>query len=240
MSTLTVPGEARSARKSIPPLEPGDQLDQPTFHERYERMASGIKAELIGGIVHMPSPVGQVHSQEHGTVVTLLGIYAFATPGVAMHDNPTIILADDAEPQPDAALRRGDGGRTRIVYRGDTAYIAGPPELVVEVASSTESIDLHRKRHDYEQNNVGEYLAFLVRTRVVIWFVRDGGRFVELQPNGDGILRSRQFPGLWLDPAALLRGDTARLLAVLNAGVASPEHAAFAASLKANPTVSVG
>ncbi len=104
------------------------------------------------------------------------------------------------------ALRITTGGKTRIVHRGDTSYIAGPPELVIEIASGTESIDLHRKRHDYEQNDVGEYLAVLARTRAVIWFVREDGRFVELAPDADGVLRSRQFPGLWLDPAARRHG----------------------------------
>jgi Uma2 family endonuclease len=227
------PIESRPGRGSIPPLEAGDHLDQRTFHERYERMGPGVRAELIGGEVHMPSPVGEVHSAEHLIIVGWLAIYQFATAGVRGHDNPTIILADNAEPQPDVALRIATGGRTRIVHRGETSYIAGPPELVIEVASSTESIDLHRKRHDYEQNDVGEYLAVLARTRAVIWFVREGGRFVELAPDADGVLRSRQFPGLWLDPDALLRGDTARVMEALNAGLASPEHAEFVASLAA-------
>ena len=47
----------------------------------------------------------------------------------------------------------------------------------------------------------------------------------------DDILRSETFPGLWLDPAALLRRDRKRLLGVLREGLRSPEHAAFAARL---------
>jgi hypothetical protein len=35
----------------MPPLEPGDRLDQKTFHERYEAMPEHVKAELIGGVV---------------------------------------------------------------------------------------------------------------------------------------------------------------------------------------------
>jgi hypothetical protein len=50
--------EVRPGRPAIPPLEAGDRLDQRAFHERYERMGPGVRAELIGGEVHMPSPVG--------------------------------------------------------------------------------------------------------------------------------------------------------------------------------------
>ena len=44
--------------------------------------------------------------------------------------------------------------------------------------------------------------------------------------------RSEAFPGLWLDPAALLAGDLPRALAVLQQGIATPEHASFVASLR--------
>jgi hypothetical protein len=42
-------------------------------------------------------------------------------------------------------------------------------------------------------------------------------------------LRSQVFPGLWLDPKALLNGDLKTVLAALREGLASPEHRAFAA-----------
>ena len=53
-----------------------------------------------------------------------------------------------------------------------------------------------------------------------------------MPPAADGILRSAVFPGLWLDPAALVRGDKARVKAVLQGGLDSPEHAAFVARLE--------
>ena len=48
-----------------------------------------------------------------------------------------------------------------------------------------------------------------------------------LRPEADGTLRSTVFPGLWLDPEALLRNDLDRLLDVLQRGIDSPEHARF-------------
>ena len=216
------------------PLIHGQQLDQETFHELYEQTSADVKAELIGGVVYVASPVGSVHSEEHARLVTLAGLYAFATPNVSVHDNGTVILGPDAEPQPDVMLRRTRGGATRLVRRHQTTYVAGPPEWVAEVASSTETIDLNQKLRDYDRYGVGEYLIHLVRTRAVVRFARDAaGRLVEVPPDADGLLRSTALPGLWVDPIAMVDGDRARLKATLDAGLASADHAAFAAAVAA-------
>jgi len=65
----------------------------------------------------------------------------------------------------------------------------------------------------------------------VLWFVQRHRRFIDLPPCPNGIHRLEVFPGLWLDPPALLAGDTRRLRAVLDLGCATPEHAAFVAHL---------
>lgn len=214
------------------PLVHGQRLDQPTFHELYEQTAPKVKAELIGGVVYVASPVGSVHSEEHGRLVGLGFVYAAATPGVAMHDNGTVILGPDAEPQPDLMLQRVRRGTTRLVRRRETNYVSGPPEFVAEVSFSTERIDLNEKRADYDRYGVGEYLVHLVRTRAVILLGRDtAGQLVEIPPDADGLLRSRALPGLWIDPIALVAGDTVRLKSVLDAGLASAEHAAFVKTL---------
>ena len=54
-----------------------------------------------------------------------------------------------------------------------------------------------------------------------------------LPVDAQGLLKSRVFPGLWLDAAALLRKDFARFLEVIAQGVASTEHAVFVAQLAA-------
>jgi Uma2 family endonuclease len=232
MSQTTLPGQLRSAearREPLPPLEPGDRLDQPTFHARYEAMPEDTRAELIGGVVFMPSPLKRPHGRTHQIVNGWLLAYEGATPGVESLDNVTNILGPESEPQPDACLRilPERGGQTR----DEDDYVVGPPELVVEIASSTESIDLHAKRTDYEQAGVREYVVVALRQARVLWFVLREGRFQELAPAPDGSLRSEVFPGLWLDLAALLRHDLPRVLEVLRQGLATPEHAALAARL---------
>ena len=72
-----------------------------------------------------------------------------------------------------------------------------------------------------------EYLAVLLREGEVRWHRLRDGRFHIVPPDADGLLRSSVFPGLWLDPAALLVGDMARVLNLLTQGLNTPEHAEF-------------
>jgi Uma2 family endonuclease len=220
----------RSAKMPLPPLMNGDHLDQKTFHERYEAMPPDTRAELIGGIVYMSSPQKRPHGKNHVKLIQWLGEYEDDTPGVEAHDSTTQILADNAEPQPDAALfiLPEYGGQ---VWEDEKEYLHGSPEWIGEVGDSTESIDLHAKKRDYEEAGVREYVVVAVRSRQVFWFVRRRGKFKELAPGSDGIFRSEVFPGLWLDPEALLKRNGKRLLAVLREGLASSDHAAFVAKL---------
>jgi Uma2 family endonuclease len=212
------------------PLENGDHLDQKTFHARYEAMPEDFRAELIGGIVYVSSPLKRPHSRGHVHLIQWLKEYEDATARVETHDNATNILGEENEPQADANLIIIAPGLGQT--RDEDGYIVGAPELAAEVASSTASIDLHAKRDEYEKEGIKEYLAIVLRPPRVIWYVSRQGRFEELVPGPDGILRSEIFPGLWLDPAALLRRDTQRLHTVLQQGLATPEHAAFVARLR--------
>lgn len=213
------------------PLEPGDHLDRATFHARYAAMPEDVQAELIGGVVYMASPVRRRHGGPSAEVIGWLVFYKAATPGVEVLDHASVLLADDSEPQPDACMLilPEHGGQTSV---DEQDYVVGCPELVVEVAASSAAIDLHEKKQDYEKGGAREYIVVLVHERRVVWFVHREGQLVELAPGADGLLRSDAFPGLWLDPEALLRRDTAAVLAALQRGLQSPEHQAFVARLR--------
>lgn len=217
--------------KRLPPLENGDQLDQKTFHTRYLAMPEDCRAELIGGIVYMPSPQKIPHSETQLLVVRWLDEYAEATPGTKALLNNTQILGPESEPEPDVCLFIAPefGGR---VFVDKDDFLHGPPELIVEVSSSTESIDLHRKKQDYQKAAVGEYVVLALRTQQVFWFIRQRGKYKEVPLPADGIFRSRTFPGLWLDAEAMLRCHRQGVLAALKHGLATPEHAAFLAKLQ--------
>jgi len=215
----------------LPPLEPGDRLTREEFERRYDAMPNLKKAELIEGVVYMPSPVRQRrHGQPHVDILTWLGTYRAATPGVGAGDNSTIRLDDDNEPQPDALLfiDPARGGQARI---SDDDYIEGAPELVAEVAASSVSFDLHTKRNVYRRFGVREYVVWRVLDGEIDWFVLRQTQYDRLLSDGQGLLRSEIFPGLWLAPAALVNGDMASVLRVLQQGTATPEHADFVTRL---------
>jgi hypothetical protein len=221
--SIPIPRELEALQ--VPPLRPGDYLDQPTFHARYEAMPPGFRAELVEGVVIVPSPITEDHSDPSTLSILWLGNFSLATPGTKANDNVSVILSPASELQPDAMLRikPSHGGRTRRVGK----YIAGPPELALEVAFSSEAYDLHSKRRDFERAGVLEYVVVLLRERQVVWFVLRDGRFETMPPDSDGIYRSTVFPGLWLDPAALLENDGEKVMETLRRGLADPRHAEF-------------
>lgn len=215
-----------------PPLNAGDRLSRAEFERRYHEHPEIKKAELVEGIVYMPSPARFAqHSQPHADIVTWLGLYRSATPGVLVGDNATLRLDYENVVQPDVLVRLEpkSGGRSSVT---NDDYLAGPPELVVEIAASSVAYDLGVKRRVYARSGVQEYLAAQAYEQRVDWFVLREGVYETLEPGLDGILRSEVFPGLWLPVDALWTGDLAGMLAVLQQGLASTEHAAFVAQLQ--------
>lgn len=230
MSTAVPPRRPPAA--FVPPLEGGDRLTRAEFERRYEAMPDLKRAELIEGVVFMPSPVRlRRHGQPHAQVLGWMIAYQAGTPGVIAADNASLRLDLDNEPQPDAILmiEPGRGGQARI---SDDDYVEGAPELVVEVASSSVSYDLHAKLNAYRRNGVREYVVWRVLDAEVDWFALREGAFERRDPDPGGLHRSAAFPGLWLDAAALLRGDVAAVLEAVRDGLASPEHADFAGRLR--------
>ncbi|MGF1477957.1 MAG: Uma2 family endonuclease [Cyanophyceae cyanobacterium] len=208
----------------IPPLENGDRLTRPEFERRYAAMTHLKKAELIEGVVYVPAALrfGN-HAEPHGQLITWLGVYQAFTPRVRVGDNPTVRLDLDNDPQPDAVLLI-DGGQASI---SEDDYIEGAPELVVEVAASSAAYDLHDKKRAYRRNGVQEYLVWRVYEQELDWFRLEAGEFVRLQPDAQGVVRSRVFPGLWLATASLLSGEMDQVLAMLQQGLNTPEHQDF-------------
>lgn len=226
-----MPRDTADELDRIPPLEGGDRLTRPEFERRYVSMPALKKAELIEGIVYLPSPVRHTfHGRPHSRITGWLVAYTARTPGVDTSDNVTLRMDLDNEPQPDAVLfiETARGGRAHVDADG---YLAGAPELIAEVTASRASYDLGPKKHVYRRNGVQEYLVWRVLDRAIDWFVLEDAEYVPLAVSGDGCLRSRVFPGLWLDPAALLDDRIEQVFAVLEGGLASPEHQAFRARL---------
>ena len=207
----------------------GDCMNQREFHRRYETYPDNVKIELVGGVVYMASPLRRPHGKYHPKLSHALSHYEDFTPGVEASDNATQILGEESEPQPDLALRilPEYGGQSGF---NDDEYYVGPPELIAEISHGTRTLDMNQKRQDYEQAGVLEYLVLCVKERELHWFSFATQKMI--RPDRDGIARSRVFPGLWIQVAALLERDGPRLIETVQKGLASRAHAAFVKRLE--------
>lgn len=216
--------DTQQSGSQILPLENGDRLSRHEFERRYTAMPYLKKAELIEGVVYVPSPVRfKSHGKPHAAIMAWLSDYWIATPGVDLSDNTTVRLDLDNEPQPDALLRIESGGRSRL---SNDDYVEGAPELVVEIAASSANYDLHDKKRAYRRNGVQEYIVWQIFENKLDWFSLKEGEYV-LLPDEDGVVRSQIFPGLWLAVPALLVGNMAKVVTVLQSGLNSAEYAEF-------------
>ena len=207
-----------AARKSQPRelsrfFENGDMLALPEFLRRYDLM-NVKRAELIEGVVHMPSPVRIIkHSAPDGLVHVWLGTYA-AEHGLEMYPNATVLFDAENALQPDAILcsTPRKGGR---VWINKDDLLCGAPEMVVEISASSVSIDLRDKLRVYRRCGVGEYVVWRTEDREIDWFVLEDGQYARLTADRHGRIHSRHFKGLVLDTAAALKMDKAKVLAAL-------------------------
>jgi len=219
-------------QESLPPaLESGDRLNRYEFERRYHAMPSLQKAELIEGVVYLPAALRfRSHGQPHANLILWLGNYQVATPGIELGIEPTVRLDLDNEPQPDAVLLIDEnaGGQARL---SEDDYIEGAPELVAEIAASSVAIDLHDKKRAYRRNGIQEYIVWQVCEHRLDWFYLQQGEYVSLPVDEGNVIRSRVFPGLWLGAGDLLAGNMARVLSVLQEGLAAEEHSRFVEQL---------
>ena len=220
-ASLSAPVAAPAPSAALPSqaeelvLENGDRLLASEFLRRYERMPEVKKAELIDGIVYMASPVrARRHADPDNLIQGWLFRYAALHPEAVPSTNPTISFDAEDMPQPDAVLRLAtEKGGARI---DEHSYLTGRPELIVEVAASTASLDLHAKFRVYRRHGVPEYLVWRTVEKAVDWFILDQDDYRPQAPDADGMLCSRIFPGLRLPVAALLTGDRRALIGALN------------------------
>ena len=194
-------------------LESGDHLSREEFHRRYLARLDIKKAELVDGVVYVPSLLrGDYHGEPHAFVMHWLGHYRLSRPGLRCMDSTTLLLDGTVEVQPDAMLWRPvDGGP----YMNERGFIVGPPQLIVEVSASSASYDLHEKKEAYRRNGVREYVVWRVLDQAIDWFRLQDGEYVPIGPDADGIIESEQFPGLRLRVPSLLAGDMTAVLTAL-------------------------
>jgi len=193
------------------PFENGDVMDREEFHRLYSQCPGLEHVELIEGVVYMPSPTKhEGHGREQLLVLLWLGDYMRAHKGEVEAAPPISVLLDDRnEPEPDAVLFRLAPGCLQ------DGYVAGAPELVVEIANTSQSRDLGPKKQAYQRTGVQDYIVWRTSDHAIDWFQLHDGVYVRSEPDAHGIIESLTFPGLRLDVPAALAMDVDRVLAAL-------------------------
>jgi Uma2 family endonuclease len=213
-------------------LRNGDSMGQKQFHNLYEQMPEGYRAELLNGVVFVSEPLGMPHGKKHLRLASIFDAYQASTPGVECCDNATVILGKKDEVQPDLFMRimPEHSGQSQDFQGGERGpYVKGAPELVAEIASSTRAIDMHIKRRRYKAAGVIEYIIFCLQPLSISWFdLRTDHMF---EADTDGIYRSVVFLGLWVHGNGLLKMDYKLVMDVLQRGLASAAHKKFVAAL---------
>jgi Uma2 family endonuclease len=193
------------------PLESGDRLARDEFEQRYSERPDIKKAELVEGVVYVASPVRiPQHAEPHGDMVFWLNAYKSRHPDCRVADNGTVRLDEQNEPQPDVLMFHTGPGRV-----DEDGYLAGAPELVVEIAASSASYDLGPKMEAYRRNGVREYIVWQILEERIDWFRLIDGEYAAVAPT-EGVIESSEFPGLRLNVAAMLAGDLAAVQAALS------------------------
>jgi Uma2 family endonuclease len=210
---------------SVPePLITGTRMELEEFIRRWEALPDLKNAELIEGIVFVSSPVGLNHGRHEVLMSMWLAVYSAHTPHTEVSSNTTYHMLGSA-PQPDVFLRITPSDSVL------TMYPDGAPELIVEIVESSYSHDFGPKKALYQRAGVKEYITVDIVMRDLIWRVLEVGSYVTVEPDAGGILHSRVFPGLWLNPQDIWSEKRVAMLALLRQGLDSPEHQAFVASL---------
>ena len=183
----------------------------------------------------MPSPVRQkYHGRQHSHLIGWLFIYEAGTPGVEIGDNrPFSSIWTMPHSRTDSSSSnltmgvRSKSTRTDMLRAVPTLSLRSPRAAPVTIyTTSSMPIDA----------TVFANTSFIVCGNKGLTG-RAQGRAIRIAARSiDGLFRSTIFPGLWLDPAALVRGDAATVMAVVQQGVSSLEHAEFAARLQAFPS----
>jgi Uma2 family endonuclease len=194
------------------PLASGDRLTRAEFHRRNLASPESMRAELVEGVVYVSSPVSGRHGQPHGRIVGWLATYQARHPELQVHVDVSVLLDADNEVQPDAFLLHEEPGGPRMNAEG---YVEGAPQLVVEVAVSSASYDLHDKLRAYRRSGVREYVVWRVQDDAIDWLVLREGAYERVEPDAAGVIESETFPGLRLHVARMLAGDLAGVLAEL-------------------------
>ena len=210
---------------ALAPLVRGDCLSLDEFLRRWEAMPALKRAELIRGVVYMPSPSSRLHGVMDQNVGGCLMAYRAATPGVEGATNASWVMGNADAPQPDNSLYILPEYGGRLGMHG--TLLKGTPDFLEETCVTSTSYDLHQKLDVYQEAGVQEYLAVILQRNEVRWHRLVNHRF-EVQPAAGG----RRVPLGCLPRLMARRGGAARATCARPGRAATGDRLAGARGLR--------
>ncbi|MFN8484379.1 MAG: Uma2 family endonuclease [Anaerolineae bacterium] len=172
----------------------GDRMTVAGF---FESAPEDRKAELIDGVLVMPSPASTSHELLQGFLLAVLRIYVHAGGlGAVLGSRTALDLGIEYQAyEPDILFVRRD--RADIIHEQG---VAGAPDLVIEILSrGTMSVDRTVKRQVYNQAGVGElWLIDPAGARGSRFYQRTAGGEMAEVALVDGVLRSTTVEGFFV------------------------------------------
>jgi Uma2 family endonuclease len=168
-----------------------------TAEEFFRDAPEDRKAELIDGVMIVPSPATTTHERLQGFLFALLRGYAEEHDlGEVLGSRTAVALAEDQAPEPDILFV----AKERLAILQEKGVI-GAPDLVVEILSaSTQRYDRGPKFRAYAHAGVRElWLIDPYGPEGTEFFQRREQELVQMKPDAQGIFRSVALPGFWIE-----------------------------------------
>ncbi|HZQ08770.1 MAG TPA: Uma2 family endonuclease [Anaerolineae bacterium] len=176
-----------------------------TAEEFWRDASETHKAELIDGVMIMPSPASRIHENLFGFLYSLLRVFVEEhSLGVVLGSRTAVELAIDQVYEPDILFIRQE--RSAI---NQEKGVFGAPDFVIEILSmSTAQHDRGTKLKAYERAGVREYWIIDPYGPAGTEFYQlQQGSFLPILPDAENRLHSSAVEGFVLDVRWLWNTD---------------------------------
>ena len=144
--------------------------------------------------------------------------YRLFSPGWYVCVLSKIQLSPDEWEVPGLVAMVNYGSRKQCEVRNEVFH--GPPNFVLDVFDATKDEDFVRRRERFCRFGVQEYAVALNTEPVkLFWHRLEGASYLLLEPDEDGIFRSRALPNFWLPLKSVQDRDWWTALGCIERGV---------------------